>query len=188
MLKAQANNIPVYTYLNSHVPNCQWSKSLSQGAIQFVGATHTSEISYVFGNSVNQPLSAGNGTCNFTTEEVAISESLIAAWTAMATTGNPSVSGGLQWPQWNNSTSMGVNIVNATTVGTVDYSQCQFWDTINNLYLNFTSSSVNTTSGGSSTSSTGTATSKKSGADKEVEAGIWGLTLAVGIAISVLMG
>jgi hypothetical protein len=106
----------------------------------------------------------------------------------MATTGNPSVSGGLQWPQWNNSTSMGVNIVNATTVGTVDYSQCQFWDTINNLYLNFTSSSVNMTSGGSSTSSTGTATSKKSGADKEVEAGIWGLTLAVGIAISVLMG
>jgi hypothetical protein len=108
----------------------------------------------------------------------------------MATTGNPSVSGGLQWPQWNNSTSMGVNIVNATTVGTVDYSQCQFWDTINNLYLNFTSSSVNTTSRGSSTSSTRTATSKKkkNGADKVVEAGILGLTLAVGIAISVLMG
>lgn len=189
MLKAQANNISVYTYLNSHAPNCQWTKSLPQEAIQAVGATHTSEISYVFGNGVNQPLFAGNGTCNFTTAEVAISESLIAAWTAMATTGNPSVPGGLQWPQWNNSTSMGVNIVDATTVGTVDYSQCQFWDMINNLYLNFTSSSVNTTSGGSSTSSsTGTATSKKNGAEKGVEAGVWGLTLTVGIAISVLMG
>jgi carboxylesterase type B len=189
MLKAQANNVPVYTYLNSHVPACQWTKALPAQIIPFVGATHTSDLPFVFGNGVNQPLSSSNGTCNFTTQEVAISESLIAAWSAMASTGNPSVQGGLQWPQWNNSASMGVNIVNATSVGTVDYSQCAFWDTIDNMYLNFTdlSSNANGTSG-TSGNSTGTATGTKSGAERGVEAGVWGLTPAVGVAISVLMG
>jgi hypothetical protein len=40
----------------------------------------------------------------------------------MASTGDPNVQGGLQWPQWNSNTSIGVNIVNATSVGVVDYS------------------------------------------------------------------
>lgn len=188
MLKAESNNIPVYTYLNSHVPACQWQTNLPQLAIPFVGATHTSDIPFIFGNGVNQPLAAGNGTCNFTTQEVALSETLIAAWTAMASTANPSVQGGLQWPQWNNTASLGVTIFNATSVGPVDYSQCAFWDMIDNSYLNFTvlGSSVNGTSG--SPSSTGSATGKKSGAEKGVEVGVWGLTLAIGIAVSALMG
>jgi Carboxylesterase family len=75
---------------------------------------------YVFGNGVGLPLPSGN--CSFTAQENAISESLIAAWSTMASTGNPSVQGGLQWPQWNSNTSIGVNIVNATSVGVVDYS------------------------------------------------------------------
>lgn len=99
----------------------------------------------------------------------------------MASTGNPSVQGGLQWPQWNNNTSIGVNIVNATSVGVVDYSQCAFWDMIDNLYLNFSSSSANGTSGNSSTG-------KANSAERGVEMGVWGLTLAVGIAVGVLMG
>jgi hypothetical protein len=103
----------------------------------------------------------------------------------MASTGDPSVQGGLQWPQWNSNTSIGVNIVNATSVGVVDYSQCVFWDVINNLYLNFTSSSANGTSGNSST---GSGTVMANGAERGVEMGVWGLTLAVGIAVSVLMG
>jgi hypothetical protein len=53
------------------------------------------------------------------------------------------------------------------------------------LYLNFTSSSANKTSGNSSTrSKTGVANSAKRG----VEIGVWGLTLAVRIAVSVLIG
>lgn len=181
MLKAQSNNIPVYTYFNSHTPSCQWLTTLPASAIPYVGATHTSEVPYIFGNGVGLPLPDGN--CSFNAQENAISESLIAAWSAMASTGNPSVQGGLQWPQWNSNSSLGVNIVNATSVGVVNYSQCAFWDMIDNLYLNFTSSGANGTSGNS-----GSGGETASGAERGVEMGIWGLTLAVGIALSVLMG
>ncbi|KAN0116667.1 alpha/beta-hydrolase [Hyaloscypha variabilis] len=187
MLKAQSNNIPIYTYLNSHVPSCAWSSLLPAAAIPFVGATHSSELPLVFGNGVGQPVP--NGNCNFTTQEQTISESLIAAWSAMASTGNPSVQGGLQWPQWNSTSSMGVNIVNTTSVGMVDYSQCAFWDMVNNMYLNFTvlSSSANGTSGNSSTNSGNGSpgAGSKNGAGRGIEMGVWGLSLAIGIAISV---
>ena len=181
MLKAQSNNIPVYTYLNSHTPSCQWS-TLNASVIPFVGATHTSEIPYVFGNGVGLPLPSGN--CNFTPQENAISENIIAAWSAMASTGNPSVQGGLQWPQWNSSTGLGVNIVDAMSVGVVNDSQCVFWDVINNKYLNFTNLSANVTNWNSSTGQ-----GKPNGAERGVGVGgAWGLTLAVGIAVSVLIG
>jgi carboxylesterase type B len=178
LLKAQSNNIPVYTYLNSHVPSCQWLSSLAPPVIPFVGATHTSELPYVFGNGYS------NGNCTFSSQEKVISENLIAAWSAMASNGNPSVQGGLQWPQWNSTASMGVTIVNATTVGVVDYSPCAFWDMINNQYLNFTSLGTNDTSGNVSTVN---GTAKPSGVERRVEMRYWGLTLAVGIAVSVLM-
>jgi hypothetical protein len=102
----------------------------------------------------------------------------------MASTGNPSVQGGLQWPQWNSSTGLGVNIVDAMSVGVVNDSQCVFWDVINNKYLNFTSLSANGTSGNSSTGK-----GQPNGAERGVGVGgAWGFTLAVGIAVSVLMG
>ena len=190
MLKSQSNNIPVYTYLNSHIPSCQWTTDLPAIAIPFVNATHTSELPYVFGNGVGLPLP--NGTCNISAQENAISETLIAAWSAMASTGNPSVQG-LQWPRWNNNTGMGVNIVNATSVGAVDYSQCGFWDMIDNMYLNFSSSSANGTGNsgngsGTGGNSSGSGTGNKNGAGRGIEMGVWGLTLGVGIAISVLIG
>jgi carboxylesterase type B len=200
MLKAEANNIPVYTYLNSHVPTCQWLKSPPQVAIYLVGATHTSEIPLVFGNGINQPLIANStSSCNFTTLEWAISEDLIASWTAMAETGNPST-GNLQWPAWDNSSSKGVTITNSTGVGlgVVDYSFCQFWDMINLNYLSFNSSNLNLVNGtggngngsgvGGSGSGNSTGTGKQSGAEKGVEMGVWGLTIVVGMVLSVLMG
>jgi carboxylesterase type B len=179
LLKAEANNIPAYAFLNSHTPNCQWMLSLPAAAIPFVGATHTSELPYVFGNGVNLPL--GEGNCSFTADENAISESLISAYSAMSSTGNPSVQGGVQWPQWKNDTQQGVNIVNATTVGTLDYSQCAFWDRIDNLYLNFTSLSTNETAGNASI---GTSTPNSAG---RVNKGFSQLILIVSTALVVLM-
>ena len=180
MLKAQSNNIPVYAYFNSHTPSCQWLTSLPAAAIPFVGATHTSDIPYIFGNGVGLPLPGGN--CSFTAEENAISENLIAAWSAMAATGDPSVQGGLQWPQWNNKTNAGIHIVNATDVGVMDYSQCEFWNMIYTSYLNFTGPGVNGTSGNSSTGS-----GKPNGAGRGIGMEVWGWTLAVGIAFTLLM-
>jgi carboxylesterase type B len=173
LLKAESNDIPVYTYLNSHTPSCP------AVPLPIPGATHNTEIPYVFGNAVNQQ----GGSCNFSAAERVISEELIAAWSAMASTGNPSVPGAWQWPQWNNNTSKGVNIVNASSVGVVDYSRCAFWDMIDNTYLNFTSSSTNTTSG--SGNGTGGKTGHSAGSRPVI--GIWGLVIAVGISVSTLI-
>lgn len=179
MMKAQSQNIPVYAYFNSHTPSCQWLTSLPARAIPYVGATHTSDVPFIFGNLVGLPLPDGN--CSMTAEENAISENLIAAWTAMAATRNPSVAGSLQWPQWNNNTNQGLTIVNATAIGTMDYSQCAFWDIIDNTYLNFTSFS-NSASGNISTGS-----GKPNAAGRGVELGVWGLTLTLALGTAVLI-
>ncbi len=94
----------------------------------------------------------------------------------MAKTGSPSVQGGLQWPRWNSSASLGVAIANAMTVGAIDYSQCAFWDAIDNLYLNFTSTSyavtVSAAANGSGNGSTATSGGNPTGtATKSASAG-----------------
>lgn len=170
----------MYAYLNSHVPHCQWMASLPAAAIPYVGATHTSEIPYVFSNGVGLPLPGGN--CSFNSQENAISENIIAAWTAMAANGDPSAEGGLLWPEWNSTASLGLTIVNATSVDKLDYSVCAFWDAIDNQYLNFTSSSYvgNETNG---TSGNGSAGDAQHSAGGRFETSVWGLTMVVGMAI-----
>jgi carboxylesterase type B len=192
MLKATANNISVYSYTSQHTPSCPWVSFPPAEALALIGATHTSEIPMIFGNLANQPL-ISNGTCTSTPAEFAISENLIAAWTAMAVSGNPSA-GNLQWPQWDNSSSNGVIIgANSTTVGKIDYSFCEFWDPVIATYLGFSNSSENGTSGsgsgsgGSGSGSGNSTTSKKNGAEKGVEMGFWGLAVFIGITMSVLM-
>jgi carboxylesterase type B len=179
LLKAQSQNIPVYAYFNTHTPSCQWLTSLPAKAIPYVGATHTSDVPFIFGNLAGLPLPGGN--CTMNADEHAISESLIAAWSAMASTRNPSVPGGQQWPQWNNNTLQGVTIVNATGVGTMDYSQCAFWDVIDNTVLNFT------TFGTSGSTGNATGGGKTSGAGRGAELGVWGLMLTLGFGTAVLL-
>ncbi|KAE9367547.1 alpha/beta-hydrolase [Stipitochalara longipes BDJ] len=187
MLKATSNNIPVYSYTSQHTPSCPWVSFPPAQALALIGATHTSEIPMIFGNLAGQPL-ISNGNCTSTPAEFTISENLIAAWTAMAVSGNPSA-GNLQWPQWDNSSSQGVIIgANSTSVGKIDYSFCQFWDPVIATYLSFSNSSAaNGTSGGGSGGSGNGTTTHKNGAEKGVEMGLWCLTMFIGIAISVLM-
>ena len=142
---AVQNGIPAWTYLFNHTPSCAWFNFIPQQALELLGATHTAEIPFVFGNLDNLPLP--NGTCNLTTSELDISDTLISAWTAMAATGNPSPDSGLQWPSYNTSHSLGVNIDNSTTVGVVDYTACKFWDTLDATVLNFTAGNATTTTG-----------------------------------------
>ena len=107
----------------------------------------------------------------------------------MAVSGNPSTSN-LQWPQWDNNSSNGVIIgANSTSVGKVDYSFCQFWDPVIAEYLSFSNTStVNETSGSGTGSGSGNGTTtKKNGAEKGVEMGFWGLTVFIGVAMSMLM-
>src|ERR1700728_458872 len=51
-----------YTYLWNHVPSCPWIPSIPSSLLSFFGATHTSELAFVFGETSNLP--APEGTCN----------------------------------------------------------------------------------------------------------------------------
>lgn len=161
--RAVEKGIPVWTYLFSHQPSCMWLQGIQSTALPLLGATHTVDIPYVFGNLANIP--APDGSCNSTSAEVAISSVLINAWTAMAAKGNPST-GGFYWPAYgNSSSSLGINIVNSTTVGVVDYSHCALWDQVNEILLNSSSNSItNSTDAGNATSASATATTATIGA------------------------
>jgi carboxylesterase type B len=86
--RALQNNVPVWAYDFQHTSSCTWLSTLPQEALSRVGATHTAEIPFVFGNLQNQP--APNGSCNATAQELSISWSLQDAWTAMAANADPS--------------------------------------------------------------------------------------------------
>lgn len=128
LIRAAEKGVPAYSYIFSHTPTCSWVSGLPQKYVQLLGPTHSAEIPFVFGSLTDLP--APNGTCNATAQERKISSKLVSAWTAMAEKGNPST-GSLQWPVYRNGSSLGLNIVNDTTVEHLDYSVCQLWDEVN---------------------------------------------------------
>jgi carboxylesterase type B len=112
--RALQNNIPVWAYEFQHTSSCTWLGTLPQEALSLVGATHTGEIPFVFGNLQNQPVP--NGSCNATAQELGISRSLQDAWTAMAANADPSTAA-VTWPLYSNSsmnrsTPQGLVVVN----------------------------------------------------------------------------
>ena len=172
---AVQNSVPVWTYLYNHTSTCAWFEFIPSEFLAFLGPTHTEEIPFVFGNLDHLPLP--NGNCTFSKAEHDISSTLIAAWTAMAENGNPSVEGGLQWPAYNSS-SMGLNIEDGVTAGKVDYSKCAFWQTVDTTILNFTATATNGTSA-STTSSMSSSSPTKNSAGHSL--GFSGSTLGLAI-------
>ena len=149
--RAVEKGIPVWTYLFSHDPVCSWFPGLPQKAVPLVGATHSAEIPFVFGNTVGL---GPNGTCNFTEQERAISATMVSAWTAMAANRDPS-SGDLQWLAYTDSSkSLGINIVNATTPGYVNYTVCPLWDTVNEMLVSLSNSTMSNSTSGSNATTT----------------------------------
>ncbi|KAI9724523.1 MAG: hypothetical protein M1812_000591 [Candelaria pacifica] len=139
-------NMPAYTYLSSHVPSCSWEQSIPAQALRILGATHSSELPFVFRQLTSLPLT--NGTCSLNSQEKSISSVLSAAWTSMAEGGFPgSVSnGGGLWPTFNISASQGLTITNSTAASRIDYTNCDLWDSIARLQLaNATSTATNGT-------------------------------------------
>jgi para-nitrobenzyl esterase len=134
--KGVSNGVPVYTYLFSHAPSCTWISALPDRPFvhSFVGATHTSELPFVFG--VLDGLPAPGGNCSSTAAESQLSQSMISSWNNMAASRNP----GANWPRWlpgnGRGKGLGVNYLqNATTQGVVDYSSCGFWNEIRDELL-----------------------------------------------------
>lgn len=164
---ASQNAIPTWTYQFAHTPNCPWLDGFPQEAIQFVGATHTADLPFVWGNGVNLP--EGEGNCSFTANETIISDFMVEAWGNMAAFGTPN--GGneaVYWPSWNESASFGVVIEDTVGVGIVDYEICKFWETVDLAVLDFKNLSSTSTTSGTPTSThraTSTASVVQSGSN-----------------------
>jgi para-nitrobenzyl esterase len=177
LLGAARNKIPAWTYSFGHTPTCS---TLTQNPVQLnlLGATHGAEIPFVFNLTFNSPPPLVN--CTFTSAEKAISLAMAGSWTSMAENGNPGSAA--FWPAWAADSNQGMNIVDAMTVGTVDYSSCtQFWNGIEDSILKQTTNATTTIS--PTTSSTTSPTSSKTPNEGVVhDRGLLGLGLAVGVA------
>ncbi|KAJ5623871.1 hypothetical protein N7510_000180 [Penicillium lagena] len=132
LVSAARKNIPVWTYEYTHNNTCPWLGTLKQlqgnaEEMALVGATHTAEIPFVFGNMNNQPLPGG--TCNATEAEDSLSKQMMSLWTAMAENADPSTDA-IQWPRFTlekNASSPGLIFADSTLSGQVDYKSCLLW-------------------------------------------------------------
>ena len=194
MYTAQAAQKGAFVYRWNHTLSCPFSrpKSLDYGPFptpqlrdQF-GPTHISDIPFVFGNLDHMPL--GNGTCNATKAEYALSDQMRASWTAMATKQNPSVDG-LTWPKFSSCDDKGVNYNDVASVGTVDYGECAFWGAIWNdmagAKLDWLGKSEcsNSTSGSSPSGTAGSSPSKPVSASSRVSVGVYGVAVAMALVL-----
>ncbi|PMD31049.1 alpha/beta-hydrolase [Hyaloscypha variabilis F] len=112
---ASKKGIPSFTYVWGKEPSCSWYSAIEDNpeVLQLLGATHTSEIPFVFNNTVNLP--GPNGTCSFTDFEKSLATDIVQAYTSMAMIGTPNGISSLNWPAFSNSTqyhSSTNNIVN----------------------------------------------------------------------------
>jgi carboxylesterase type B len=125
---AAKNGIDAWAYNFNHTSTCAWGFDVPQSdeILAILGATHTSDIPYVFGQTKGLPRPDGN--CSFTKVEDAISDFMVEAWTSMAANGQPG--NGSQWPAWTPSKSEGITINNVVDIGPLDYKVCDFWDQI----------------------------------------------------------
>lgn len=146
------NNVPTWAYEFTHNTTCAWLDTIVQSEVSELGATHTSEISYVFGNmAFDFP---GRNSCNSTAAEYHLSNQMVSLWTAMADNAAPSTDS-IQWPRFQpskNGTSPGLFFTNSTVPGTIDFSACQLWDKVNTV-ISATNSTLSATVSGSAKAS-----------------------------------
>ncbi|KAI1478967.1 alpha/beta-hydrolase [Daldinia eschscholtzii] len=125
--KAEEKGIPVWSYEFARKPSCAWYAGIKADWVPLLGATHTSEIPFVFNFTSSMPPPDGN--CTFSKAEQAMAHDMSRAWTNMAQTGAPG--GETTWPAWASHESKGVVFSDAMDVGVVDYAACDFWGEIN---------------------------------------------------------
>lgn len=121
-----------FAYRFNKTPSCPWlvadGEPLPNSQDRRIyGAAHTSELPYVFSNLDNLPL--GEGSCNASMSERHLSELLVAAWTSMASGGDPS-NHRQKWPKFDPCEARGLYIQESLEESTLDYSECQFWQEI----------------------------------------------------------
>jgi hypothetical protein len=106
----------------------------------------------VLGNTDGLP--APNGTCEMSDDEKKISQFLRDAWTSMAKSQKPSADDS-QWPRYTSVKAMGLNIVNPTMPGNINYTKCKLWDDIGKKLLDSNGSGSGNGSGSENGTSSG---------------------------------
>ena len=128
--KAEENGISAYAYVWDIAPSCPWSRGLDARIMKLMGATHTSEIPYVFRNTEHLP--RPNGTCAFSAGEKEVGDQIASAWTAMAkeqAPDSPALPG--SWPAFRSNQTEGMMFgSDGAAAGKIDYSFCELWDRI----------------------------------------------------------
>ncbi|CAG7930658.1 unnamed protein product [Penicillium olsonii] len=125
------NGHPVWAYEFTHNSTCAWLDTLTAlgDDVSFIGAAHTAELPFVFGN-MNFTYPSKNYTCNSSQAEQSMSKEMISLWTAMAEEGKPSTDA-IQWPEFKITTSgantPGMIFGNSSTAGPIDFSVCKLW-------------------------------------------------------------
>jgi carboxylesterase type B len=122
-----STQLGTYTYLWNHVPSCPWTPSITTGLLSFLGATHTSELAFVFAETSNLP--QPNGTCALSASEQILSTEVVTAWQSMSRNGYPTLANGSKWLDWSQG-EQGVRFNGNLTFSTINMTQCDFWDAI----------------------------------------------------------
>jgi carboxylesterase type B len=144
-----------YTYLWNHVPSCPWVLGMTKSVLPFLGATHTSELAFVFAETSNLP--QPSGTCTLSASEQILSAEIVTAWQSMAQNGYPAFANGSQWLDWSQG-GQGVMFNASLTFATINRTQCDFWDAIQTVTSTVATTAVTgtTLTTTSSTAVTGT--------------------------------
>jgi len=135
------NQLGTYTYLWNHIPSCPWTPSITTAELSFLGATHTSELAFVFGETSNLP--QPNGTCQLSASEQILSNEMVTAWQSMSKNGYPTLANGTKWIQWSQG-GQGVLFNGNLTFSTINMTQCDFWDAIQTGTSTATTTSITT--------------------------------------------
>ena len=115
-MRAASGGAPAVYMYNFDVP---LDPTLTPG--MFLGATHGSELSFVFGTSTN-----------FTSDTQPVSDRIERYWTNFAKTGDPNAgdagNGDLAWPKFSNSMNVRINFgLQSTIIHDFRATECAFW-------------------------------------------------------------
>lgn len=159
--------IPTFAYFDAHIPKCSWEVTIPAADLKPLGASHASELQYVWNQTVDLPPPKGN--CSQTPQEREISQVLATAWTAMAKNVKPGDVNGSAWPLYSVTNTQGLLVSNSTSVGPINYTICdELWDPYTLALLQ---NATNATSG-TATSSGGSGVSGPTSTSK-YSAGAW---------------
>jgi hypothetical protein len=95
-------------------------------------------------------------------DEKKTSQFLRDAWTTMAKSQQPSADDS-QWPAYDSVKSMGLNVVNSTMPGNINYTKCKLWDDIEKKLLAGNDSDIGNGNGNENGISSGSSGSNHTG-------------------------